>query len=166
MVTPSARAPGYHPGHQPPEGAGGHGVPRVTERDRRSNLDLPGGVVELPAVDGQRVDDEDVDGDDEQAPDGVGPDEGQVHQCAESGEDDADGAGGEVAGQDASAAGHQQQADEQVDGAPDVVVDVDDEAVLAHDVEAVVEERHQSLDGLEGAHQEHHEAGEHDPAGP
>src|SRR5215203_1693144 len=118
-------------------------------------------VAQLAAVGGHGPDDEDVQGDDEQRPERVVGDEGEVGDGAEHGQDDRHRARpGPPRQQPPAGEGHQ-QAEDQVGPAPGGGVELE-EVVAGGDVELVLEDGDEPLDGLEHPGHDHHDRREQD----
>src|SRR6476469_7782115 len=89
---------------------------------------------DVTPVRGEGPDDEEVEHDDDHGPDGVVGQPGEVHQDADRGDDDAQGAGPDRAGEQADAGEDGYEADEDVDPSPGRDVERED-PFLGGDVE-------------------------------
>src|SRR5215211_7323471 len=120
------------------------------------------GVLQLPelaAVGGQGPDHEDVHGDDQHRPERVVGDEQEVGRGAECRQGDADDPRPGLPREQPPAGESHNQAEHQVDPAPGGGVELEG-VVAGGDVELVLEDRDQALQGLPGADHEHHDRGE------
>src|SRR5215212_11310014 len=116
---------------------------------------------QLAAVGGHGPDDEDIQGDDEQRPEPVVGNEGEVGDGAEHGQDDRHRAGpGPPRQQPPAGEGHDQTKD-QVGPAPGGGVELED-VVAGGDIELVLEDGDEPLQGLEHPGHDHHDRREQD----
>src|SRR5829696_4437351 len=116
---------------------------------------------QLAAVGGHGPDDEDVQGDDQQRPERVVGDEQEVGDGAEHGQGDGRGPGPGPARQQPPAGDGHHQPDQQVDPAPGGGVELEG-VVAGGDIELVLEDGDQTLQGLEDTRHDHHDRGEQD----
>ena len=86
--------------------------------------------------------------------------------CAYHGEQDAERACPDLAGEECDAGAGDDQAADDVDPSPRRVVDIDDQSGLPDQEVLVLEHGDEPLDDVERAQQHHHRAGEGDPADP
>src|SRR5215208_6841623 len=118
-------------------------------------------VAQLAAVGGHGPDDEDVQGDDEQRPERVVGNEGEVGDRAEHGQGDRRHPGpGPPRQQPPAGEGHQQP-DQQMGPAPGGGVELE-QVVAGRDIELVLEDADQPLQGLEHPGHDHHDRREQD----
>src|ERR671913_888504 len=116
-------------------------------------------VDEVATVEGHRPDDGDVEGDDEDAPHGVMRQPGEARHHADRGHDHGNGPGPERSAEQRETGEGDEHAEEEVDPAPGRDVELED-VLLAQGVELVVEQRDQTLDGMEDADHDHEHTGE------
>src|SRR5215213_7958236 len=120
-----------------------------------------GRFAQVASVGGDGPDDKDVQGDDQQRPERVVGDEQEVGDGAEHGQGDGRGPGPGPARQQPIAGEGHQQADHQVNPAPGGGVELEG-VVAGGDIELVLEDGDQTLQGLEDPRHDHHDRGEQD----
>src|SRR6478609_1160875 len=116
---------------------------------------------EVAAVDGQCPDNQHIKGDDDQAPYRVVGQPHEVQDGAQRGDGDADGASPDGAVEHEESGDQHEHADDQVDPTPGGEVELEG-PFLADDVEVVVEQCDQTLQGMQRANHDHGNAGEDD----
>src|SRR6478735_9349572 len=112
------------------------------------------------------IDHQEVDGDHDERPQGIGRHEDEVGDGARHREHDGHDPGPHRTPEERPARAGHEDAQDQVDPPPRRVVDAHDEAVLADLVVVLVEDADEAGDRVEAPEDEHHGAGEHDPARP